>query len=90
MIPDQNLLVEIWGPAGLIIFTLLGAVVFLYREVKGERKLNAELQEKRFDDIKVYNDGIEKHREFTEKMLDDYRSVFDQLKFTVDQLRSKS
>lgn len=89
MIPDQNLLVEIWGPAGLIIFTLLGVVVFLYREVKSERKLNSDLQEKRFSDIQVYNAGIEKNRETMERLADDYKAVVDQLRGAVEQLRLK-
>lgn len=89
MIPDQSALIEFFGPAGLIISSLVGVIIFLTREIKSERRLNAELQEKRFSDIQVYNSGIEKHRESTEKMFDDYKAVVDQLKFTVDQLRSK-
>jgi uncharacterized membrane-anchored protein YhcB (DUF1043 family) len=87
MIPDQNILLEVYGPSGLIISVLLGVVIFLYREVKGERKLNAELQEKRFDDIKLYNAGIEKNRETVDKLADDYKTVVDQLRGAVEQLR---
>jgi uncharacterized membrane-anchored protein YhcB (DUF1043 family) len=87
MIPDQNILLEVYGPSGLIISVLLGVVIFLYREVKGERKLNADLQEKRFDDIKLYNAGIEKNRETVDKLADDYKTVVDQLRGAVEQLR---
>jgi uncharacterized membrane-anchored protein YhcB (DUF1043 family) len=87
MIPDQNILLEVYGPSGLIISVLLGVVIFLYREVKGERKLNADLQEKRFDDIKLYNAGIEKNRETVDKLADDYKAVVDQLRGAVEQLR---
>lgn len=89
MVPDQNLLLEVYGPSGLIISVLLGVVIFLYREVKSERKLNSDLQEKRFSDIQVYNAGIEKNRETMERLADDYKAVVDQLRGAVEQLRLK-
>jgi uncharacterized membrane-anchored protein YhcB (DUF1043 family) len=87
MIPDQNILLEVYGPSGLIISVLLGVVIFLYREVKSERKLNSDLQEKRFSDIQIYNAGIEKNRETMERLADDYKAVVDQLRGAVEQLR---
>lgn len=89
MLPDQNVLLEVYGPSGLIISVLLGVVIFLYREVKSERKLNSDLQEKRFSDIQVYNAGIEKNRETMERLADDYKAVVDQLRGAVEQLRLK-
>lgn len=89
MLPDQNILIEVYGPPGLIISVLLGVIVFLYREIKSERKLNSELQEKRFADIQIYNAGIEKNRETVERLADDYKAVVDQLRGAVDQLRLK-
>lgn len=89
MLPDQNVLLEVYGPSGLIISVLLGVVIFLYREVKSERKLNSDLQEKRFSDIQIYNAGIEKNRETMERLADDYKAVVDQLRGAVEQLRLK-
>lgn len=89
MIPDQNILLEVYGPSGLIISVLIGVVIYLYREVKSERLLNSELQDKRFADIQIYNAGIEKQRETVERLADDYKAVVDQLRGAVDQLRLK-
>lgn len=96
MIPDQSVIIEFFGPAGIIISSLIAVIIYQERQKIAERKLNLDLQEKRFADIQIYNSGIEKHRESSDKMADDYKLIVDQnakladqLRFTVEQLKAK-
>lgn len=73
-------LIETWGIPGLFLVILAGVIVYLWREIKAERKLNAELQQKRFEDMQFYTSAIEKFRETNEQIVANFEGALNMLK----------
>lgn len=73
-------LVATYGPPGFFILLLVAVIVYLWREIKAERKTNADLQAQINTEIKSGIAMAQDFRKTYESSVDTFRGMFDSLR----------